>query len=178
MLQKHKQKGFTLIELLVVIAIIGVLAAIVLVSLNTARVRARDARRGGDINSVIAALELYNDTYNTYPIYVATDLQANFINMVNALTTEGYLGSKPVDPSRTGTLGYGYASHSATGANLDTATTGGCPTARGAAYVIIAHMEQAGALPNNDNQCVFTTPALDCSTASGSDFAYCVYQAD
>ena len=39
------QKGFTLIELLVVISIIGLLASGVLASLNSARMKARDAKK-------------------------------------------------------------------------------------------------------------------------------------
>ena len=61
-------RGFTLIELLVVIAIIGILSAVVLASLNTARGKANDAQRLTNIRSVQQALELYaSDNDGKYP---------------------------------------------------------------------------------------------------------------
>jgi len=60
-------RGFTLIELLVVIAIIGILSSVVLASLNSARVKARDTRRISDLAQIRIALELYYDTNGYYP---------------------------------------------------------------------------------------------------------------
>ena len=72
------KKGFTLIELLVVIAIIGILASIVLVSLNNARQSARDTKRISDMRSVSLALELYYANNGNYPLPTAASTWENF----------------------------------------------------------------------------------------------------
>lgn len=59
--------GFTLIELLVVIAIIGLLASIVLVSVNRARAKARDSKRKAELHQIAIALEMYATEYGGYP---------------------------------------------------------------------------------------------------------------
>ncbi|HPL83759.1 MAG TPA: prepilin-type N-terminal cleavage/methylation domain-containing protein, partial [bacterium] len=61
------KKAFTLVELLVVIAIIGILSTLSVVALNSARAKARDARRLSDIKQIRTALDMYYDSAGTYP---------------------------------------------------------------------------------------------------------------
>jgi len=63
---KHT-KGFTLIELLVVVAIIGLLSSVIMASLNSARIKARDAKRAEDIHQIQTAVEMYYNDNGHYP---------------------------------------------------------------------------------------------------------------
>ena len=63
---KNTSRGFTLIELLVVIAIIGILSAVVLASLNTARSKGNDAAVMSDIDGIRTQAQTYFNTNNNY----------------------------------------------------------------------------------------------------------------
>ena len=76
--RKKRQSGFTLLELLVVIGVIAVLVGIGSVSFSTAQMKARNAKRKGDLQTLKKALEEYysicgyvyptplNDTIGSY----------------------------------------------------------------------------------------------------------------
>lgn len=99
--------GFTLIELLVVISIIGLLASVVLASLNTARAKARDARRLADIKQIQNALAFYYEDHASYPPVTygpqgslagwEVSYKSNFIDPLLP-----YISPVPVDPTNRG----------------------------------------------------------------------------
>lgn len=60
-------RGFTLIELLVVIAIIGILASVVLASLNDARIKGANASIESNVNNMRSQAEIwYDQNSNSY----------------------------------------------------------------------------------------------------------------
>lgn len=107
--QKKKLSGWIIalivaVSLVVVLAILGVFVTVVLLNLNVARSKARDAMRMSDVDQIQMAVEQYYDTHKqAYP----TDITNEFIG--------SYFATKvaPTDPV-TGAP-YGYAMDRATG---------------------------------------------------------------
>jgi prepilin-type N-terminal cleavage/methylation domain-containing protein len=89
-IRKGHFAGFTLIELLVVIAIIGILSAVVLASLTTARTKGADAAIQSDLDSIRTEAEVYynttgNNSYTSGASCAAGMFSAD-TTIVNALT--------------------------------------------------------------------------------------------
>lgn len=70
---KKSFRGFTLIELLVVIAIIGLLSTIIAAPIQSARKKARDAKKIAELKSTQLAFEQYAESNSAqYPILISS----------------------------------------------------------------------------------------------------------
>ncbi|MDP2676640.1 MAG: type II secretion system protein [bacterium] len=150
----EKNTGFTLIELLVVIAIIGILASVVLASLNSARLKSRDARRLSDMKQIRLALELYFSDNTAYPGNTDNDCggwdagfnggQESGDPFIAQLETAGAISDTPGDPIATANCG-GYAYYRYVPGAY------GCDAGRGSYFVLgVRDMEtSAGVYPES-----------------------------
>lgn len=143
---QSKNRGFTLIELLVVIALIGLLSSVVLASLNTARMKARDARRLSDMHQMQVALDLYYSSFGRYPDsdyagcgdWDSSGTPVGAPSFITPLVSNKFLPTDILDPTINNDCGnYRYYRYGA--------GSGGCDISRGAFYVLeVVNMETSG----------------------------------
>ena len=150
--KSQTSKAFTLIELLVVISIISLLSSVVLASLDTARSKARDARRIGDLKQLEIALEFNYDKYGEYTqsearcidtsigspgctaSYGTGDWSANS-DLRDLVDKDSFMSTLPKDPINNATYYYNYEVWNANQAPY---------VQRGQAYDLCARLEAGG----------------------------------
>ncbi len=111
---KARRQGFTLIELLIVIAIIGILASVVLVSLNSAKKKAVSARKKSELSSIFKAVQLYYIDKGVAPSNPRPGrwsvIGTRSGEALRELVTEGYVSDLPRSPDSRPYYYYNYGS--------------------------------------------------------------------
>jgi prepilin-type N-terminal cleavage/methylation domain-containing protein len=137
---KKTNNGFTLIELLVVIAIIGILAAIVLASLGTARNKGKIASATGSMSSMRAQAELGNNNGQYIASLCSTANTATAGGLLELVTAaEQQAGSGKVNCDEAGTKDAWAAEVDLTGIGATGATSFFCVDSNGyAGYLTLS----------------------------------------
>ncbi len=81
MIKRAGQNGFILPGVEGLIMIGGLMISVTLLSLNSARMKSRDAKRMADTRQIAAALELYYNDLQTYPRSL-NELAPNYIGVI------------------------------------------------------------------------------------------------
>jgi prepilin-type N-terminal cleavage/methylation domain-containing protein len=93
-----KRQGFTLVELLVVIAIIGVLVALLLPAVQSAREAARRSRCTNNLKQIGLAVHNYELTHRTFPIGAYDCCYGTWLLAILPYVEQGSLYSQYVRP--------------------------------------------------------------------------------
>lgn len=121
---RRSRYAFTLVELLVVIAIIGLLSSVAVVSMTSARSKARDAKRLADMKQIKIALELYYDANGIYPPCNPCSTTGFGSDFTAIGIKPTYMSTIPSDPLNISTsYGYYYASQYKMTGNCSYAST-------------------------------------------------------
>ena len=161
------KKGFTLIELLVTIAIIGILASSVLAAVGGARAKARDAKRLASVSEIQKGLELFFDSFQTYPTTTPNGFTGSDAGL-QMLFASGFIKS---DPSQSGSV-FTYYGGTENQTPYTNCTTSGCkgyslsiPLERDDNIVL---SKDADAQVTSGGPVVFDGNSTDCGASSGS----------
>ncbi len=83
-----KSIGLIIVAIIIgAIFFIGLIASVVLVSLNSARAKSRDAKRMADIRQIMTGLELVYNDYDTYPEALNNEMTSKYITPVPVAPT-------------------------------------------------------------------------------------------
>jgi prepilin-type N-terminal cleavage/methylation domain-containing protein len=145
------KRGFSLIELIFVMSMIALFASLVLSSMSGYRNKAVDIKRVGEMGSIKKALELYYTAHLGYPDGDGDgcggwDIGNVTYPLFNGRGMDSYFSTNkaPVDPNRADNCsGYRYYRYPA--------GSYGCPSSRGAFYVLGLTNMDASSYPNPDS---------------------------